>query len=180
MAVIGVAFFMASGLVLAQADKMPKPGPEQKNIGYFAGTWKNEGEMKPSPFGPGGKMSGTDTCTWFAGGFHLVCKSEGKGPMGPVKGMGVIGYNSEDKVYTYYGMDSTSMGGLSKGTKDGNTWTFTSEDKMGGKLIKSRYTIVEDSPTNYNFKWEVSEDGSTWNAVMMGKETKVTKAAATK
>lgn len=173
MAVTGAALFLASGLVLAQAGKMPEPGPEQKNLTYFAGTWKAEAEMKPSPFGPGGKMMSSDTCTWFAGGFHIVCKSEGKGPMGPMTGLGIIGYNGEEKVYTYYGIDNMGMGGLSKGTKEGKTWTFSSEEKMGGKLVKSRYTIAEESPTSYSFKWEVSEDGKTWNTILEGKETKM-------
>lgn len=43
---------------------------------------------------------------------------------------------------------------------------------MRGKLIKSRFTIVETSPTAYTYKWETSEDGRTWSAIMEGKETK--------
>ena len=32
---------------------------------------------------------------------------------------------------------------------------------MGGKLIRSRYTVVVTSPTSQTFKWETSEDGKT-------------------
>ena len=45
----------------------PKPGPEQKNLGYFAGDWKTTGDLKPGPMGPGGKFTGTDHvefCRW--------------------------------------------------------------------------------------------------------------------
>ena len=43
-------------LVLAQAPpRAPKPGPEHKRMAYFAGNWTVEGEMKASPFGPGGR-----------------------------------------------------------------------------------------------------------------------------
>jgi hypothetical protein len=52
------------GLVLAQP---PKPGPEHKPLGYFVGKWESEGEMKPGLFGPGGKMTSSETCEWFAG-----------------------------------------------------------------------------------------------------------------
>src|SRR5262245_33294027 len=68
----------------APAPPAPKPGTEQKRIGYFAGHWNFQGEAKPSPMGPGGKISATETCDWFAGGFQLVCRSKGTGPMGAV------------------------------------------------------------------------------------------------
>lgn len=115
---VGITFVsvcFAVGTLAAQApEKKPEPGPEQKKLAYFAGTWKSEADMKANPFGPAGKMTGTDTCEWFAGGFHVVCRSTGKGPMGPLKGLGIIGYNAEEKVYTYYGIDNMGMGSLSK------------------------------------------------------------------
>jgi hypothetical protein len=43
---------------------------------------------------------------------------------------------------------------------------------MGGKLIKSRYTVVLTSPTTQTFKWETSEDGKTWGTMAEGKSTK--------
>ena len=60
--------------VLAQAPPAPKPGPEHQKLAYFVGTWTNEGEMKPSPMGPGGKITGKDTCEWFEGGFSVICR----------------------------------------------------------------------------------------------------------
>jgi hypothetical protein len=60
--------------------------------------------------GPGGKFSGTDTCEWFQGGFHLVCRGEGNSPMGAMKNMGILGYDSERQRYTYYGVDNSGMG----------------------------------------------------------------------
>src|ERR687894_2577906 len=78
----------------AQGQQPPKPGPEHKRLGFFVGTWKGEGEMKPGPMGPGGKMTSTDTCEWFEGRFAVVCRYEGKGPMGPSKGLGILGYSA--------------------------------------------------------------------------------------
>lgn len=166
--------FVAAARAQAPAGP-PKPGPEHKKLDYFAGKWTMEGEMKPSPFGPGGKVTGTDTCEWFAGGFHVVCRSDGKGPMGDMKGLGLLGYSTEDKVYTYYGIDSMGMGSGSKGTVSGAVWTWNGEDKVGGKVIKGRYTITQTTPNAYTFKWEMSQDGKTWNAIMEGKETRAAK-----
>ena len=32
-----------------------------------------------APFMPAGKMTGTSKCEWFPGGFHVVCRDNGKG-----------------------------------------------------------------------------------------------------
>ena len=58
-------------LMAAKAQQAPTPGPEQKKLGYFVGKWTTEGEMKASPMGPGGKITSTDTCEWFDGGFAV-------------------------------------------------------------------------------------------------------------
>ena len=84
----------------AQAPQPPKPGPEHKRLEYFVGKWTSEGEMKASPMGPAGKMSSTDTCEWFEGRFAVICRSDGKSPMGPMKSVGILSYSPEDKVYT--------------------------------------------------------------------------------
>ena len=162
---------LAAGIALAQGGP-PKPGPEVQKLKVFEGKWTGESEMKPSPFGPGGKMTSADECTWADGGFQLVCKGTSTGPMGKMSGTSVMGWNGEDKAYKYMGYDSTGMMAAAKGQVSGKTWTWTGEDKMGGKLMHSRYTIVETSPTSYTFKWEMSEDGKTWNTIMEGKSTK--------
>jgi len=170
--VVASSALLAFGASLAQ--DAPKPGPEQKALGYFAGKWTSDGEMKPGPFGPGGKVTSNDNCEWFTGGFQLVCRGTGGGAMGSMTSLGVIAYNPSEKAYTYYGIDSTGMTDYSKGQKSGNTWTFTSKSEMNGKPVHSRYTMVTASPTSYTYKWDTSEDGTKWTTVMEGKSTKQT------
>ena len=67
--------------------QMPKPGPEQKNIGYFAGNWKVAGDVKPGPMGPGGKFTGTEHNEWMPGGFFLVSHTQGSSAMGKETGL---------------------------------------------------------------------------------------------
>ena len=50
--------------------------------------------------GPGGKFTTSDTCEWWEGKYSVICRSEGKMPMGPSKSLGILGYNTEEKVYT--------------------------------------------------------------------------------
>lgn len=181
---LGLSLFLAAAVVNAQEKKaekkpeskmeMPKAGPEVKKLGYFVGTWKSEGEMKQNPFGmPTGKYTSTDKCEWFTGGFHVVCHSTGKGPMGAMHGLGILAYNREEKVYTYYGIDNTGFAEASKGKVDGNNWVYTADEKMGGKTYHGRYSMAT-SPDSYTYKYETSEDGRNWNLVMDGKSTKAT------
>ena len=59
-----------------------------------------------------------------------------------------------------------------KGTVDGDTWTWTNDMKMGSQTMKGRFTEKILSPTSYNFKYEMSADGTKWETVMEGKATK--------
>jgi len=152
----------------------PKPAPEHQRLGYFVGQWTGEGEMKPGPMGPGGKMTSTDNCEWFDGHFAVICHSEGKSPMGSFKGLGILSYSPEEKVYTYYSVDNTgmTMATVPHGTVQGNTWTYTDDSMMGGKKVKSRVTIKEESPTAYTFTMEMQGPDGKWMPMMASKNTK--------
>lgn len=162
-----------TGLASAQAPAPPRPGAEHRKLGYFAGKWTSEGEMKPSPLGPGGKFSATESCEWFAGGFHLVCRSEMKGPMGEMKGIGILTWSAEEKAYKYQGIDSLGTWDSGTGSTSGDTWTWNGETKTGGKLVKSRYISKTVSPDAYTFKWEMASEGGPYSTVMEGKGTRV-------
>ena len=168
------AILLLSGFALAQeAMEAPKPTAEHKALEWWLGSWAGEGEMKPGPFGEGGPMKWTEECSWFAdSGFHIVCKSKGDGPMGPMKGLGIIGYNPEKKVYTHYGIDSSGWTGHAEGTLSGDAWTFQSEETMEGKTFHTRYTMTKKSDTVMTFSWDMSEDGKNWMTLMDGKTTK--------
>jgi len=162
-------------LVAAQAPQAPKPGPEHERLGYFVGKWTVEGEMKPGPMGPGGKFTSSDSCEWFEGRFSVICRSEGKMPMGPTKSIGILGYSAEEKVYTYYGVDNSNMtmASVPRGTVQGGTWTYTDEGMMGGNKVKSRVTIKELSPTAYTFKMDMQGPDGKWMPLMESKNSKV-------
>jgi Protein of unknown function (DUF1579) len=160
----------------AQAPPPPKPGPEHQRLAYFVGSWTAEGEMKPGPMGPGGKMTSKETCEWYDGHFSVICHSEGKSPMGATKGIGILSYSPEEKVYTYYGTDSSgtmTMTSVPKGTVQGDTWTYTDESLMGGQKVKSRVIIKELSPKEYTFTMELQGPDGKWAPMMQSKQTKV-------
>jgi len=176
---VGIAlalFVTAATTAIADEPQMPQMTAEHESLGMWVGTWSGTGEMKPGPFGDGGPMSWTETCSWFEGGkFHVVCKSKGEGPMGPMKGLGIMGYNAEKKVYTYYGVDNTGWSGYSEGTRSGDTWTYQNEELMGGKTYHSRFTLAMKSDTKITMTWEMSEDGANWAVMMEGTSKRMAK-----
>src|SRR3989304_8948858 len=95
-----LAILLVSPAGLAQEPQAPAPGPEHKAISAFAGKWSFEGKMEEGPMGPGGPVTFTETCEMFQGGFALVCRSEGKNPMGPTKSISIMTYDTEKKAYT--------------------------------------------------------------------------------
>jgi hypothetical protein len=156
---------------MAQTEA-PKPAPELKKLDVFAGTWTLDGSMKPGAMGPGGSMTENERCEWMVGGFYLVCHSDFKSSMGNGTGLSVMGYSPDDKAYTYREFNSYGEFDDSRGMLDGDTWTWTSDEKMNGMTMKGRFTMKITSATSYNFTFDMSQDGTKWSTVMDGKATK--------
>jgi hypothetical protein len=157
--------------VRAQTE-LAKPAPELRKLDYFAGTWRAEGDVKPGPMGPGGKFTGTNEVQWMDGGFFLVTHSEFNGAMGKGSETAYMGYDSNDKMYTYDSFNTLGEADHAKGKLEGDTWTWLSETRMGPQTIKGRLTLKMLSATAYSFKFETSTDGAAWNTLLQGKDTK--------
>jgi hypothetical protein len=163
---------LSAALSFAQPP-LPKPGPELKKLEYFVGNWTSEGDMKPGPMGPGGKVIVSEDSQWMEGGFFVVIRSTFKSPaMGNGSGIAFIGYDPQEKVYTYDEFNSWGEANHSKGTVDGDTWTWISDVKAGPQTMKGRFTMKILSPVAYTYKFEVSADATKWDLVMDGKDTK--------
>jgi hypothetical protein len=174
LAACAVVSVISLQVAAAQGGQPPKPGPEQERLGYFVGRWSAEGEMKPGPMGPGGKITTTDNCEWFDGHYSVICHSEGTAPTGPTKSIGILGYSPEEKAYTYYGVDNSAMtmSSVPKGTLKGDTWTYFDQGTMGGQKYKSRVVIKQLSPTSYSFKMDMQGRDGKWMPMMESKNTK--------
>ena len=171
-----LGMLLASALMLTAAAmaqmEPPKPAPELKKLDMFAGSWSLDGAIKPGTMGPGGPMSENQKCEWMEGGFYLICRAEFKSVMGNGVGLSVMGYSTDDKAYTYREFSSSGEFDDSRGSVDGDTWTWTSDEKMSGMTMKGRFTMKVTSATSYNFMFEMSRDGTKWLTVMDGKASK--------
>jgi hypothetical protein len=166
-----LAWLALTAMAAAQME-MPKPGPELKKIDYFTGAWTLDGDVKASTMGPAGKVTENEKCEWMDGNFFLACKVDFNSSMGNGTGMSIMGYSTDDKAYTYREFNSWGEFTDSKGSLDGDTWTWISDEKMNGMTMKGRFTMKIVSPTSYNFTFEMSQDGTKWTNVMDGKASK--------
>lgn len=148
--------------------QMPRrqPGPEHARMAYFVGQWKFEGESE------GLKFTINQTCEWFEGGFHLVCRGEGGGDLGPLKDQAVFAYDRGGKSYTLYTMNNLGNGMLAKGSIADRVWNWDTELVGAAGPFKARLTIIEQSPTAYTIMLE-GLLGGAWVVLEQGRATKV-------
>jgi hypothetical protein len=165
-------FIVLSSLAFTQVSAL-KPAAELKKLDYFVGTWTLEGEFKPGAMGPAEKVSGTDRYEWMEGGFFLAGHSDFKSADGNGSSLAVMGYNTQDGIYTYDSFNSMGDAEHAKGSLSADTWIWTAHAKIGTKDTQSRYVVKVLSPTWYSFQHLMSEDGYTWTTVIEGKATKV-------
>jgi hypothetical protein len=159
--------------IAAQAPSgPPKPGPQHEKLTYFAGKWTSEGDMKPSPFGPGGKFTFTENCEWFSGKFALICHSEGAMMGMTVQSLSVMSYDNSTKDYLYFETNNLGENTVSHGNVAGDTWTWTSEGSMEGKPYHSRFTLKQLSPDASSYKFEMASGADPLAVVMEGKQTR--------
>ena len=152
----------------------PAPAPELKKLDFLAGDWTTEGTFVPGPPGtPPAKFTTTSHAAWLEGNFFLIENGEANMEgMGKMKELVVMGYDPDQKVYTYRNFNSMGQSELSLGKVDGDTWIWTGDEHYGGMTMKGRVTMKVLSPTSYTTKFELSMDGNEWFQAMEAKSTK--------
>jgi Protein of unknown function (DUF1579) len=142
------------------------------------GHWTYEGEYKPGPLGPGGKVTGVYTERTILGGFFLQGQETEKGAMGETHWLEIDGYDPVNKNLTFNGY--ISDGSRYSGTfiVDGNTVTWTGKFLVEGKEypFKEPFVLAPDKMSG-TAKAEISADGKTWTPFFEGKFVKAKPAA---
>ena len=103
----------------------------------------------------------------------MGCMMQSESPMGRMQTEGIMGYDTEKKIYTWTSFDSTGRQETATGKVENGTWTWSGDTKMGDKVVKTRYVMTDTTPEGYTFRWETSPDGKAWKSLMEGKVTKM-------
>jgi hypothetical protein len=151
----------------------PKPGPQHEKLAYFVGRWATEADVKPSAFGPGGKYTATETCEWLAGKFAVLCKAEGSMMGGEIHELSVMSYDTGENSYIYFSTNNWGENAYSRGSVDGDTWTWSNESKVNGQTVKGRFTLKRVSPDAATFTFEMAMGTQPLAMVMTGKQTRM-------
>ena len=103
----------------------------------------------------------------------MVSNDEWTSPAGNGAELTVMGYDSDEKVYTYHAFNSEAEDIFAKCTVNDKVWSCTSNQKLDNQMVKGRATTKEVSPTSYTFKFEVAPQGAAdFQIVMEGTATK--------
>lgn len=170
--VLLVAVLLVIALRAQAPQGPPKPGAEHDKLAFYVGKWTSEGEAKATSFGPGGKYSATETCEWFAGKFAVVCKTEGTMMGGTIKGMSVLSYDGYAKTYVYFETNNWGENVFSRGSVNGDMWTWNNDSPMGDKVVHGRFTLKQTSADSANYKFEMGSGSDPLTLVMEGKQTR--------
>lgn len=121
----------------------PRPGPEQKRLEAFVGTWNTQGEIRGGDSGPAAKFHATDTYEWLPGGFFLVHRWDAHMPDGNTQGIEIIGYDASSKAYTMHTFDSQGNADTMRASIEGDIWMFEGESlRFTGRFRDKGNTLV--------------------------------------
>jgi hypothetical protein len=169
--------FCSATAMQAQAQA-PKPGPEVRKLHVWVGHWTYEGEFKPGPLGPGGKVTGELTGQMILGGFFFQGRWAQKGPVGEARALEITGYDLVSKNFSseFYFDDGSTVSAVL--TISGNTLTWAGKGLGPGRqyLFKETFTLAADLRSMTD-KAEISVDGKTWTPLFERNWTKAKPAA---
>jgi len=162
-----VAALLIMGFTGRGSAQLGAPGPEHARLDAFAGRWNIDGESE------GAKVILTETCEWFAGRFHLVCRREGKGPRGTaVAGQSIMTWDSTAKAYAMITINSNGATLIAHGMPADNVWTWNGTLDIAGRALTVRLTTTVQSPSAYTVLAEGLIDGK-WVPLETGRVTKL-------
>jgi hypothetical protein len=143
------------------------PLPQHKPILSFVGDWQFTGTYFGENFGAGKVSKIHESCDSL-GGFFVVCNFSIVTPQISNKGIGILGYNSQDSSYTFVTYDNFGNVNItSKGTFQSGKWTWVNSE---GNF---RWYWTNVTPTSYKILIESKSGDEIWKTVMEGQYNRI-------
>jgi hypothetical protein len=142
----------------------PKPDPQLMKLQALVGHWVYVGELKPGPFGPGGKVSGEYTAQWKLNGFILEGSMVETTTAGRSRMLEIDEYLPSDNTlhWTTWGDDGVRITGSI--TVNGKTITWEGKSTIKGKeyQVKQPFILSADNLSATTTAEISSDGGKTW------------------
>ncbi len=154
---------------LVQANQ---PGPHQKALEQFAGTWDVSATFWPAPGAPPVTFTGTADHKMILGGRYLQQQVKAEMMGMSFEGMGLWGYDNLKKEHISTWADNASTGiGVSHGVEeaDGKVFTFIGEYMdPSGKTRKTKEVLrIQDANKLLAEMYETGPDGKEFKNMEM-------------
>jgi len=164
---------IVSAMVAQGPPEAPKPDPEFRKLQILVGRWTYDGEYKPGPLGPGGKITGEYSAEFILNGFALEAHTTEKGAMGATRYVEIDTYDTANKKIAFNVYADNGGGNSGTITVNGNTVTWEGKFVAGGQAYVFRVPIVfMPDRMSATTKAEISSDGKTWAPFFEFKYTK--------
>lgn len=153
-------------MATSQAASRP---PEVQRLGFYVGRWSEAGQMRDDPSKPFQAISGTETCSWAAGGYAVVCEEKTAGPGRGWEGVYILSYDAVGKQYHVYGTEKPGNNIHAVGRVDGDRWVWETNPAPDGSRV--RYTFAPAGAGARTMTVEAG-GGDRWSGVVDIKYTR--------
>lgn len=152
--------------------QLPTPTEHHEKLRAFAGTWRGNETLFPSPWNPERRAAiGRFASRIGVDGMFLITDYEEEREGAVVfRGHGVYGWDAARGRHTMFWFDS--MGGSpieTLGAWDGDTLTFETRGPHG----MARYVYELHGADRFTFRILASRDGEAWSPMMEGSYERV-------
>ncbi len=175
---------LAAGAVIGQDTKGAAPqagasfGPpeELKQAAYLIGTWDFTARMRMTPTDSNWmSSSGTAKYEYVVGGSALMMTVNQPMMGWTMQSGSFLCYDRQSKLWQLAYVDNMSAHlSTYTGTRTSDGWVYQGTGRrMGEVTMLDRVIILNESPTSYDWKLEMSSDnGATWAVFATAKYTK--------
>lgn len=108
--------------------QVPESSPEHKRLDYYAGDWLVHGKGNS-----GQEFTRKHHAYWLEGGFFLISHDEWKSPLDDGAELTVMGYDPDEKMYTFHAFNSEAEDIFATCAVNGKVWSCTSNQKLDGQ-----------------------------------------------
>ncbi len=159
-----------------QAGTSFGPPEELKLAAYLVGTWDFTARMRMTPTDSNWmSSSGTAKYEYVVGGAALMMTVNQPMMGWTMQSGSFLCYDRQSKMWQLAYVDNMSAHlSTYTGTRTADGWVYQGTGRqMGTVAMLDRVTILNESPTSYDWKLEMSSDnGATWSVFATAKYTK--------